>query len=205
MSNKGNDKKRTWGDYLYYSYASLNALMSALNTGVASRDNTYYRVRAHAYKMYREGKWHINDLYQQNRSKLLYGGHCYYCGKECTPSELTADHVFPRSKGGESGVDNIILACKACNTSKGSMDFFEWHFEKLGYWPDTFLLTHYLKQIYQYSKDNGLLDLTREELKERELPFNPDYVPHSYPQPEYFMNSEYEDSRALDEYFDTNW
>ena len=131
--------------------------MSALNTGVARRDNTFYRVRAHAYKMYRDGKWHINDLYRQNRSKLLYGGHCYYCGKECSPSELTADHVFPRSKGGDSGVDNIMLACKSCNASKGSMGLFEWHFTKLGYWPDTFLLTHYLKQIYQYSKDNDLL------------------------------------------------
>ncbi|HEB54187.1 MAG TPA: HNH endonuclease, partial [bacterium] len=40
---------------------------------------------------------------------------CQYCG--CTPgtSELTIDHVVPRSRGGLSTWTNCVLACVACN------------------------------------------------------------------------------------------
>ena len=30
------------------------------------------------------------------------------------------DHVIPRSKGGKSGWDNMVTACKKCNLAKGS-------------------------------------------------------------------------------------
>ena len=33
----------------------------------------------------------------------------------------TLDHVIPTSRGGTSGVDNVVLACLACNTEKGVM------------------------------------------------------------------------------------
>ncbi|TRX62113.1 HNH endonuclease [Fulvivirga sp. M361] len=41
---------------------------------------------------------------------------CQYCG---TRSELTLDHVVPRSKGGKSSWDNLVTACRRCNTHKG--------------------------------------------------------------------------------------
>lgn len=41
---------------------------------------------------------------------------CQYCG---TSRELTLDHVIPKSKGGRSSWDNLITACKRCNTRKG--------------------------------------------------------------------------------------
>ena len=36
------------------------------------------------------------------------------------PSELTLDHVYPRSRGGESTWDNLVACCKRCNHRKGS-------------------------------------------------------------------------------------
>lgn len=42
---------------------------------------------------------------------------CQYCGK--TKGELTVDHVFPKSKGGEDSWTNLTTACIKCNNFKG--------------------------------------------------------------------------------------
>ncbi len=41
---------------------------------------------------------------------------CQYCGSR---TQLTVDHVVPRSKGGGSTWDNIVAACAPCNRRKG--------------------------------------------------------------------------------------
>jgi len=42
---------------------------------------------------------------------------CQYCGAH---SNLTVDHVIPRSKGGGSSWDNIVASCAPCNRRKGN-------------------------------------------------------------------------------------
>jgi len=42
---------------------------------------------------------------------------CQYCG---SPSELTFDHVVPRSKGGTTTWENVCAACSPCNLKKGN-------------------------------------------------------------------------------------
>jgi 5-methylcytosine-specific restriction endonuclease McrA len=42
---------------------------------------------------------------------------CQYCGAQ---SNLTVDHVVPRSKGGPSSWDNIVASCAPCNRRKGN-------------------------------------------------------------------------------------
>ena len=44
---------------------------------------------------------------------------CQYCGKKFPTSELSLDHVVPRSQGGQSTWENIVCACVACNVRKG--------------------------------------------------------------------------------------
>jgi 5-methylcytosine-specific restriction endonuclease McrA len=44
------------------------------------------------------------------------GWTCQYCGSR---SNLTVDHVIPRSKGGSSGWENIVASCAPCNRRKG--------------------------------------------------------------------------------------
>ena len=41
---------------------------------------------------------------------------CQYCGAR---SNLTVDHVIPRSKGGDSSWTNIVASCAPCNRRKG--------------------------------------------------------------------------------------
>lgn len=46
------------------------------------------------------------------------GWTCQYCGVR---SNLTVDHVIPRSKGGSSEWDNIVASCAPCNRRKGDL------------------------------------------------------------------------------------
>jgi 5-methylcytosine-specific restriction endonuclease McrA len=44
---------------------------------------------------------------------------CQYCGRRFPTTELSLDHVIPRSQGGRSTWENICCACVNCNVRKG--------------------------------------------------------------------------------------
>ncbi len=46
------------------------------------------------------------------------GWQCVYCGT--TGGRLTLDHVVPRSRGGDSGWENVVTSCAPCNLRKGN-------------------------------------------------------------------------------------
>ncbi len=45
---------------------------------------------------------------------------CQYCLKTYPASEMTLDHVVPRSRGGESSWENLVACCYDCNNRKGN-------------------------------------------------------------------------------------
>ena len=45
---------------------------------------------------------------------------CQYCNQKFKASELTYDHVLPKSRGGKTEWENIVTSCIPCNTKKGS-------------------------------------------------------------------------------------
>lgn len=65
---------------------------------------------------------------------------CFYCGEELEFKKSTLDHVIPRSKGGNSYIKNLVLACKKCNVFKSISDqpnylkFPDW-------WPQSYVET----------------------------------------------------------------
>jgi len=56
-----------------------------------------------------------------NRRNLFARDHntCQYCGRRYTTSQLSLDHVIPRSRGGKTTWENIVIACVPCNQRKG--------------------------------------------------------------------------------------
>lgn len=44
---------------------------------------------------------------------------CQYCGERFPTSELSLDHVIPRSWGGKTTWTNVVCACTECNKRKG--------------------------------------------------------------------------------------
>ena len=45
---------------------------------------------------------------------------CQYCSTTLPSSELTLDHVIPRSRGGLSTWENLVACCHPCNRRKGN-------------------------------------------------------------------------------------
>jgi len=43
---------------------------------------------------------------------------CQYCSSH---SDLTFDHIVPRSKGGQTTWENVVAACSPCNLRKGNL------------------------------------------------------------------------------------
>ena len=56
-----------------------------------------------------------------NRRNIFARDHnqCQYCGRKVPTSELSLDHVAPRSQGGGTTWENIVCACVDCNVRKG--------------------------------------------------------------------------------------
>ncbi len=57
-----------------------------------------------------------------NRRNIYLRDHfmCQYCGAKPAREDLTIDHVLPKSKGGRSEWENVVLACQKCNARKGN-------------------------------------------------------------------------------------
>ena len=56
--------------------------------------------------------------------KKSFDNKCCYCGKE---NPLAQEHFIPMSNDGEYTHNNILPACKSCNSSKGTKDFALWY------------------------------------------------------------------------------
>ncbi len=58
-------------------------------------------------------KLNRRNIYARDRNR------CQYCGKRFPTSELSLDHVVPRSRGGETTWVNVVCCCLKCNVRKG--------------------------------------------------------------------------------------
>lgn len=48
---------------------------------------------------------------------------CQYCGRDlhgAAATEVTLDHLIPRSQGGNNRNENLVTACRRCNSARGS-------------------------------------------------------------------------------------
>jgi 5-methylcytosine-specific restriction enzyme A len=59
----------------------------------------------------------------QNRLAL---GSCHWCGGTFPVEDLTMDHVIPLSRGGKASRNNVVPACKQCNSNKKYLLPMEW-------------------------------------------------------------------------------
>lgn len=70
---------------------------------VRRQDIDYYNVRENRLKVYER------DQYQ-----------CQYCSKQLTRFTATLDHVKAIAEGGDNSFDNLVTACRECNSRKNS-------------------------------------------------------------------------------------
>ena len=58
-------------------------------------------------------KFTRRNIYARDRNR------CQYCGKKFPTTELSLDHIIPRSRGGETIWNNVVCCCVKCNVRKG--------------------------------------------------------------------------------------
>jgi hypothetical protein len=136
-------------------------------------------IRARLYSGLCKGSMKVGSYFKDEKSKLRAPAGCWYCGGS---DRLSADHVISRLRGGSDGGENLIYACRTCNSSKGSRDLLAW-MASHGRFPPLGVLRRYLKMAIAYCREQNLLavPLADAEALKTTLPFALDLIPHDYP------------------------
>lgn len=82
---------------------------------------------------------------------------CIYCGNK---SDLTLEHILPRSRGGPDTTDNAVFVCRTCNYSKGDKRLYEWVGLQNRNKIPRIAEGKYLKLLYSIHERNGTLNLS---------------------------------------------
>ena len=105
-------------------YEKNKEIIASKNKKYQLKNPEKFRVSTQKYKAKKRTLEATLTLEQWVKIKDYFNEKCAYCGKE---SKLEQEHFTPLSKGGEYTHNNIIPACKSCNSSKRDKNFFEWY------------------------------------------------------------------------------
>ncbi len=170
---------QTVGELLYWSYANLAMAHAAVAAHQAKYGTLHYMIRARLFAGLREGRMGMGSIVEDDRLKLILPQACSYCaGTE----SLAVDHLLARSRGGSESGDNIVWACRRCNSSKGASDVLEW-LQKRGEFPALYLLRRYLKLAIEFVTLGNQLELSLAEMEGETFPFSISAIPLKYPPP----------------------
>ena len=172
----------TIGESLYWSYAQMAMAFASARHEEPTYQKRDYIVRTKTYYGLLRGQLQLGSLFKDEREKITAAGHCAYCGGT---DELSLDHLIPRLRGGEDAADNLVTACRPCNSSKGARDVLEWTAAR-GRLPTLVVLRRYLKLAIRYCIRHDLMDVPLSDAGGLDplLPFAWASLPHSLPEPE---------------------
>ena len=65
---------------------------------------------------------YFNSGFAASRTNVIWRDNntCQYCNKKFLSSDLTLDHVIPKSRGGANTWTNLVASCKKCNQKKAN-------------------------------------------------------------------------------------
>ncbi len=166
-------------ELLYWSYSNL----AMAHTAVQKKQEKYqpfnYMIRAKLFKGLIDESMNVRTLFDDEKMKLSIGQRCSYCG---LTKNLALDHIFPQKFGGVDSGDNLIYACRTCNSSKGKKDLMSWMNEKKKF-PSILILRRYLKLVIDFSIKNEIMELKLTEVDDSKFPFVFSSIPITYPKP----------------------
>jgi 5-methylcytosine-specific restriction endonuclease McrA len=118
-----------WQDAVKMRYEGVADVVAEYGDEIRSPSVTWrvpavLRLRKMPKASKRDVKFSRLNVYQRD------GYRCAYCGSKFPVSELSYDHVVPRSAGGRTGWENIVTACRPCNLRKGNKTC-----DEAGMWP----------------------------------------------------------------------
>lgn len=170
---------RTLGEQISWAYGNLARAHAALREGVQVYGKVHNDIRYRLYSGLTSGKLSIRSIFDDERVKMKVPQACCYCGIR---SDLSADHLIPRMKGGTDDSDNLVWACRSCNSSKQGKDMVAWMFSK-GRFPPILLLRRYLKLVARYCERHSLMNVAMADVSSDALPFEILLLPSDFPEP----------------------
>jgi hypothetical protein len=180
-------KYETIKELIFWSYANLAMAHTAVERNQEKYGTFNYVIRAKLFKGLKDETMNMRTIFDDEKIKLQTGQICNYCGSD---EKLALDHIFAQKVGGKDDAENLIFACRSCNSSKGKKDLMEWMNYRGEFLP-LMVIRRYLKLVFKYCKDNELLETKVEELDDLKLPFKWEFIPTKYPKPnELKMNIE---------------
>jgi hypothetical protein len=171
----------TLKEHLFYAYANLAMAHTAVEKKQIKYDRFNYMIRAKLYKGLLTDKMNIRTLFDDEKVKLLLGAKCNYCN---STDQLALDHILAQKLGGKDNGDNLIYACKTCNSSKGKKDLMEWMIFRGEDFLSLMIIRRYLKLAITYCTENNLMDLKISEIDFDKVPFKLLLIPVKYPSPD---------------------
>ncbi len=138
---------KTVKDLIFYQYAKIIA---------ASAGIPGYKFIMSTFKKLDSGEIKMSTALRELKAQILSEEKCCeYCGQK---EGLSWDHLIPRAKNGPDTAENHVLACKSCNSSKGSKGLYEWYGlsekDKL----PRIVAGKYLKILYEMHEKKETLD-----------------------------------------------
>ncbi|MCL2666050.1 MAG: HNH endonuclease [Defluviitaleaceae bacterium] len=170
---------KTISDALYWTYANLAMAHYAVTNDLQKYNRTAYIIRARLFAGLKKGNMNISSLYFDEKERLKSDKICEYCNES---SNLTLDHLIPKKLGGNDSADNLVYACRFCNSSKGGRDLLEWY-QFRNEFPRLMLLRRYLKLCRDYIEQTGLSDIEYKSYEKIDIPFRIDLFPTVFPLP----------------------
>jgi hypothetical protein len=167
----------TIGESLYWSYANLAMAHAAVSKQESKYGRTHFMIRAKLFKGLKEQTMSLGSIADDERLKMILPQSCCYCGSD---KNLSIDHLIPKAKGGTDDAENMIWACRSCNSSKNARDMLGWYLVKEEF-PPLLLIRRYLKIAITFCAKENLLDTKIEDAPQ--LPFSLESVPHQFPKP----------------------
>lgn len=167
----------TVGDLLHWSYANLAMAHAAITAKAEKYGRMQFMIRSRLYAGLNKQSMNIGPLADDERLKMILPQACCYCGSR---EFLSADHLIATKRGGANTGDNLVWACRSCNSSKGARDVLEWLAEK-DQFPSILLLRRYLKLAIEMCRERNLMDIQLGEAPD--LPFSLSAIPQAYPHP----------------------
>ena len=139
-----------------------------------------YIVRNKLYHGLLKGTLQLGSFFKDEQSKIA-AQVCCYCGSD---ARLSLDHLVPQFSGGAHSADNLVVACRSCNSSKGKRDFPDWMASRKQF-PPLKPLRGYLKLVMHYCVERDLMAVPLEAVKtiSPAIPFSVWLLPYDYPAP----------------------
>ena len=144
---------KTIREEILYEYAKLIS-----RSAYGSLERAFITER---FMKLRSGAITMSDTIREWEREQELTKECVFCGSH---EDLSTDHLIPANRGGDDSADNLVLACKTCNSSRGDKGIFEWLGLEKKDNLHRLVAGKYLKEMLRIHEAAGTADVTKKDI-----------------------------------------